>query len=163
MTNNVQSASPFDLAENKKSDSPTTENLETENSRIESDRHHICNALKVNQDEAGLSMSLRAKSNSVLTKTPTNLSKLMGGTNKTAERTHSKSMIGSPVKHISSNSYASGQSKHTGAQSKLTLRDLTPRHNRSNSNMSSDVKFRKDKNSPDIANDFMEGDIEENT
>ena len=29
--------------------------------------------------------------------------------------------------------------------------------------MSSDVKFRKDKNSPDIANDFMEGDIEENT
>ena len=29
--------------------------------------------------------------------------------------------------------------------------------------MSSDVKFRKDKNSPDINNDFMEGDIEENT
>ena len=62
-----------------------TENLETENSHIESDRYQVCNALRINHD-ANLSMSYRTRQESTVlspngkkTGPPSQLSVLLGG------------------------------------------------------------------------------------
>ena len=42
-----------------------TENLETENSHIESDRYQVCNALRINHD-SNLSMCYRTRQESIV-------------------------------------------------------------------------------------------------
>lgn len=61
-----------------------TENLETENSHIESDRYQVCNALRIN--DSNLSMCYRTRQESIVVSPsgkkagpPSQLSQLLGG------------------------------------------------------------------------------------